>query len=142
MLCISCQSFLKRKLTLWGGGKALFFSPLEFFWEVFLFKMGPPKFFYMFTRNFVVQKKIWGFSTFVVFEIFWVKNWKIEKFWWFFQKTFWSSEKGFLIKNSKKTFFFQKNIISPKNTNGLKLIQGSNKKYIFYIEVLIIFVAS
>ena len=59
-------------------GEAL--SPLEFFWEVFLFKMGPPKFFCMFSSKFVVLKKIFEFSTFVVFENFWVKNWKLPKF--------------------------------------------------------------
>ena len=69
------MSLLNRMLALWGG-EAL----LEFFWEVFLFKIGPPNFFCMFSSKFVVLTKILGFSTFVVAEIFWVKNWKILAF--------------------------------------------------------------
>ena len=64
-------------------GEAL--SPLEFFWEVFLFKMGRPKFFCMFSSKFVARKKFFEFSTFVVFENFCVKNWKLPKLGWFQQ---------------------------------------------------------
>ena len=100
---ILCQSLLNRTLTLWGGGKAL--PPLEFFWEVFLYKMGPPKCFCMFSSKFVVLKKILGFSTFVVAEIFWVKNWKILKFWPFPKTLFFTT----------KIFFFKKKFLVVKN---------------------------
>ena len=77
--------------------------------------MGPPKCFCMFSSKFVVLKKILGFSTFVVAEIFWVKNWKILAFsknpifqvqnFFFETKHFWSWKIGFLEKAKISKFF-------------------------------------
>ena len=95
------------------GGRP--FPPLRFFREVFVFKMGPPKFFWVFSYKFVVQKTILGFSTFVVFDIIWVKNWKMLKFWkfwWFFPKKFWSWKIGFWEKNPLKKLFSEKSNFS------------------------------
>ena len=66
---------LKTHVNFWGGEKkGGFFPPPGFLREVFFFVVGPPKFFWEFSSKFVVQKKIFEFSTFVVFSKFWVKN--------------------------------------------------------------------
>ena len=86
-------------------------KPLEYFWDVFLFKMGPSKTFCMFLSKFVVLKQNLGFSTFVVSEIFWVKTWKILKLWPFPQTLFlttknFSLEKKGLWEKAKISKFF------------------------------------
>ena len=103
---------LKSHVNSLGGEKGPS-PPLEFFWEVFLFKMGPPKFFCMFSSKFVVLKKILGFSTFVVAEIFWVKSWKILKFWPFPKTLFFTTK----IKKKKKTILVVKNRVLGKGQN-------------------------
>ena len=85
--------------------------------------MGPPKFFCMFSSKFVVPKFFLGFSTFVVAEIFWVKNWKILAFFknpifhdqkFFLKKNFWSWKIGFL-KKAKIFQFLTQNISATTN---------------------------
>ena len=106
-----CQISLKSHVNSLGEWPFPPPPPLEFFWEVFLFKMGPP----CFRVNFVVLKKILGFSTFVVAEIFWVKNWKILAFsqnpifhdqkLFFSKNKFWSWKIGFWEKPKISKFF-------------------------------------
>ena len=131
------QSLLNRTLTLWGEERP--FPPLEFFWEVFLFKMGPPKFFCMFSSKFVVLKKILGFSTFVVAEIFWVKNWKILAFSknpiFYDQKLFFLKKKILVVKNrvfgkgqNFKIFqFLTHNISATTNVENSKIFFRTTK---------------
>ena len=75
--------------------------------------MGPPKFFCMFSSKFIVLKNFLGFSTFVVAEIFWVKNEKIMKFWPFSKTLFFTTKNVFF----KKTFLVVKNRVFEKGQN-------------------------
>ena len=78
------------------------------FWEVFLFKMGQPKLFCMFSSKSVVLKK--NFRIFNICCLFWVKNWKILAI----SKTLFFKTKTFFLQ---KTFLVVKNRVLGKGQN-------------------------
>ena len=80
-----------------------------------------PKCFCMFSSKFVVLKKILGFSTFVVAEIFQVTNWKILKF---CAKQIFVVKIGF-VQKTKIFQFLTQNISATTNVENPKIFFSS-----------------